>query len=154
MPVTTTRGLRYRGASDRVERPEHEAGYRGNCPADLLCTCPTRIWILRQGSTHRVRVSCDCASLQLPSWSGQPAGRSKTISPPLFLREGLAQLLLLLLWQVGRDDLEVVLLQFVDHLVGSGRPAGQGKQSGGALRDLLADLLDEIVADSNVRQRP
>jgi hypothetical protein len=32
-----------------------------------------------------------------PPWSGQTSDRSKTISPPLFLREGLTQLLLLLL---------------------------------------------------------
>src|SRR5919112_3507275 len=46
----------------------------------------------------------------------------------LFVCEGLAQLLLLLLGQVGRDDLEVVGLQLVDHLVDCRHPAGEGEQ--------------------------
>src|ERR687889_1436610 len=45
-----------------------------------------------------------------------------------FVREGLAQFVLLLLGQVCRDDLEVVLLELVDDLVGRRRPAGQSKQ--------------------------
>src|SRR5215203_1398493 len=45
-----------------------------------------------------------------------------------FVREGLAQFVLLLLGQVCRDDLEVVRLQLVDDLVGRRRPAGQSKQ--------------------------
>jgi hypothetical protein len=32
------------------------------------------------------------------------------VAPVLLLGEGLAQFVLLLLWQVGRDDLEVILL--------------------------------------------
>src|SRR5215208_50906 len=44
-------------------------------------------------------------------WSGQLADRSRAISRPLLLLgEGLAQLVLLLLGQVGGDDLEVILL--------------------------------------------
>src|SRR5215217_4103429 len=69
------------------------------------------------------------------------------------LREGLAEFLLLLLGQVGRDDLEVVLLEFVDHLVDSGRPAGEGEERRGTLRDLFTNLLDEVVVDANVGQR-
>src|SRR5687768_1156979 len=71
----------------------------------------------------------------------------------LLLREGLTQLVLLLLGQVGRDDLEVVLLQLVDHLVYRRRPTGQRKQGGGALRYLLANLFDEVVVDAHVRHR-
>src|SRR5918993_5494710 len=71
----------------------------------------------------------------------------------LLLGEGLAQLLLLLLWQVGRDDLEVVGLQLVyDPLRGVG-PAGQRKQRGGARRHLLTHLPDEVVVYPNVGQR-
>jgi hypothetical protein len=47
------------------------------------------------------------------------------------LGEGLAQFLLLLLWEVGGDDLEVILLQLVDHPLGGVGPASQGKQRGG-----------------------
>jgi hypothetical protein len=43
----------------------------------------------------------------------------------LLLGEGLAQLVLLLLWQVGGDDLEVVGLELVYHPVGGGGPAGR-----------------------------
>src|SRR5688572_1826755 len=90
-------------------------------------------------------------------WSGQPADRSKAISLPtpyrLLLGAGLPQLLLLLLGQVGRDDLEVVRLQFVDHLVYRRRPTGQRKQGGGALRYLLANLLDKVVVDAHVPHR-
>src|SRR5829696_4078787 len=88
-------------------------------------------------------------------WSGQLADRSKAISRPLLLLgEGLAQLVLLLLGQVGRDDLEVIRLQFVDHLVYRSRPTGQRKQGGGALRYLLANLFDEVVVDAHVPHRP
>jgi hypothetical protein len=45
----------------------------------------------------------------------------------LLLRKGLAQLLLLLLGQVGRDDLEVVLLELVDYPLRRRRPAGERK---------------------------
>src|ERR687898_2973638 len=74
--------------------------------------------------------------------------------PLLLLGEGLAQLLLLLLWEVGRDDLEVVGLQLVyDPLRGVG-PAGQGKQRGGTRRHLLTNLPDEVVVDAHVCHRP
>jgi hypothetical protein len=43
----------------------------------------------------------------------------------LLLGEGLAQLVLLLLWEVGGDDLEVVGLELVYHPVGGGGPAGR-----------------------------
>jgi hypothetical protein len=44
-------------------------------------------------------------------WSGPYLTAPEHLRFPLpFVREGLAQLLLLLLGQVGRDDLEVVLL--------------------------------------------
>ena len=49
-------------------------------------------------------------------------------SSVLLLGEGLAQLLLLLLWQVGGDDLEVVLFQLVDHPLGRVGPASQCEQ--------------------------
>src|SRR5215212_1551141 len=97
---------------------------------------------------------CVCANPQPLPWSGQPAGRPKAISPPLFLREGLAQFLLLLFGQVGRDDLEVVLPELLYDLVGSGRPTGKGEEGRGPFRYLVANLLYEVVADSNVRQRP
>src|SRR5215203_1698519 len=70
----------------------------------------------------------------------------------LFVCECFAQLLLLLLWQIGRDDLEVVGLQLVDHLVDRRRATGEGKQRRGALRDLFAHLLDEVVANAYVGQ--
>jgi hypothetical protein len=79
----------------------------------------------------------------------RPTGTSRLT----FLREGLAEFLLLLLWQVGRDDLEVVLLEFADHLIGSRGPAGEGEERGGALRDLLSHLLDEVVVYPHIRQR-
>src|SRR5215217_7023599 len=71
----------------------------------------------------------------------------------LLLREGLTQFVLLLLGQVGRDDLEVILLELVDDLVRRRRPAGQGKQSRGPLCYLLSYLLDEVVADAYVGHR-
>src|SRR5215207_4723399 len=74
------------------------------------------------------------------------------IAPLLLLGEGLAQLVLLLIRQVGRDDLEVVLPQFVDHPVGRRRPTGQGKQSRGPRRHFLTHLPDEIVVDADVGQ--
>src|SRR5215213_1903381 len=82
------------------------------------------------------------------SWL-QPLGYSLLLP---FVCEGLAQLLLLLLGQVRRDDLEVVGLQFVDHLVYRRSAAGEGEQRRGALRDLLSHLLDEDVADAYVGQ--
>src|SRR5918997_1425618 len=75
---------------------------------------------------------------------GTSRTRSKTRPGPL----------LLLLGQVGRDNLEVVLLEFVYNLVGSRRPAGQGEQGGGTIRQLLAHLLYEVVADPDVCHRP
>src|SRR5918995_1983538 len=74
-------------------------------------------------------------------------GRFRTL---LLLGEGLAQFVLLLLGQVGRDDLEVVLPELVDHPVGGGGPAGQGKQGRGSRRHFLAHLPDEIVVDPNI----
>ena len=53
-----------------------------------------------------------------------PDNRSAAMSL-YYLGEGLAQFVLLLLWQVGGDDLEVVGPELVDHSVGGGRPAGQ-----------------------------
>src|SRR5215210_6510558 len=91
------------------------------------------------------------AATPFPLWSGHQPDRSRVRSPYyLLLGEGLAQLLLLLLGQVGRDDLDVVLLKLVDDLVWCRRPAGQSKQRRGPRRDLLADLLDEVVADAHV----
>src|SRR5215212_6693597 len=43
-------------------------------------------------------------------------------SSSLLLGEGLAQLVLLLLWEVGRDDLEVIGPELVDHPLGRRRP--------------------------------
>src|SRR3712207_6195050 len=76
--------------------------------------------------------------------------RSRTL---LRLREGLAQLLLLLLRQVGRDDLEVVLLELVDDLVGGRRPAGKGEEGRRSFRYLLTYLLYEVVVYADVRHR-
>ena len=70
-----------------------------------------------------------CANPQPLPWSGQPAGRPKAISPPLFLREGLAQFLLLLFGQVGRDDLEVVLLSSSTTLSGAVAPLVRAKRA-------------------------
>src|SRR5919112_4264073 len=79
--------------------------------------------------------------------------RSKANRPVLLLRESLAQSLLLLLGQVGGDDLEVVLPELVYHPLRRRRPAGQSKQRRGSLRDLLSYLLDEVIVDSNVGHR-
>src|ERR671911_862071 len=79
--------------------------------------------------------------------------RSKANRPVLLLRESLAQSLLLLLGQVGGDDLEVVLPELVDHPLRRGRPAGQGKQRRGARSHFLTHLPDEVVADAHVCQR-
>src|ERR671913_59295 len=81
-----------------------------------------------------------------PPLQGDPA-------PLLLLGEGLTQLLLLLLWEVGGDDLEVILLELVDDPIRRGGPAGQGKQSRGPRRHFLAHLPDEIVVDPNVGHR-
>src|SRR5215216_206627 len=90
----------------------------------------------------------------LAPWSGHNVDRSTAITLLLpFLREGLAELLLLLFGQVGRDDLEVVLLELVDDLVRRRRPAGQCEQRRGSLRDLLANLPYEVVVDIDIRQR-
>src|SRR5215204_6484996 len=74
------------------------------------------------------------------------------VAPVLLLGEGLAQLLLLLLGQVGRDDLEVVLPEFVDYLIYRRRPTGKRKQGGGALSHLLANLSDKVVVDAYIGQ--
>src|SRR5829696_1621078 len=79
--------------------------------------------------------------------------RSKANRPVLLLRESLAQSLLLLLWEVGGDDLEVVLPELVDDPVRRRRPAGQSKQRRGALFDLLSHLPDEVIVDPNVGHR-
>src|SRR5829696_5335616 len=79
--------------------------------------------------------------------------RSKANRPVLLLREGLAQSLLLLLGQVGGDDLEVVLPELVYHPLRRRSPAGQSKQRRGALRDLLANLTDEVIVDPDVGHR-
>src|SRR5215212_11821229 len=71
----------------------------------------------------------------------------------LLLGEGLAQFLLLLLWEVGGDDLEVVLPELVYHPVRCRRPAGQSKQRRRSLSDLLSHLLDEVIVDPNVGHR-
>src|SRR5918994_7515200 len=65
--------------------------------------------------------------------------------PLLLLGEGLAQLLLLLFGQVGRDDLEVVGIQCVDHPLGCVRPAGEREQRGGPWRHFLAHPPYEVV---------
>src|SRR5919112_4653164 len=79
--------------------------------------------------------------------------RSKANRPVLLLRESLAQSLLLLLWQVGGDDLEVVLPELVDYPVRRRRPAGQSKQRRGPLRYLLSYLTDEVIVDPDVGHR-
>src|SRR3954468_24158023 len=67
------------------------------------------------------------------------------------LSEGLAQLLLLLLGKVGRDDLEVVLLELLDHPV-LRRPAGQHKQGRRPRGYLLTHRVDEVIVDADVGQ--
>src|ERR671920_794440 len=93
-------------------------------------------------------------SLPIRPGAANPLTAPERARSLLLLSEGLAQLVLLLFWQVGRDDLEVVLLQLVDHLVYSRRSAGQGKQRRRSFRDFLANLLDKVVVDANVRHRP
>src|SRR5215213_7741281 len=73
--------------------------------------------------------------------------------PLLLLGEGLAQLLLLLLGQVGRDDLEVVLPELVYNLVRRGGPASERKKRRGPRGNLISHLLDEIVANAHVCHR-
>src|SRR5215217_2342614 len=86
--------------------------------------------------------------------SGRLSDRSASISLALLLLgEGLAQLVLLFFGQVCGDDLEVVGLQFVDHLVYRRRPTGQRKQGGGTLSYLLANLFDKVVVDAHVFHR-
>src|SRR5215207_9941783 len=74
--------------------------------------------------------------------------------PLLLLSEGLAQLPLLLLWQVGGDDLEVILLELVYDPLRCVGPAGQGKQRGGPRPYLLTNLPDEVVVYPHVGHRP
>src|SRR5215203_4017629 len=89
-----------------------------------------------------------------PMQSGYLSDRSASISLVLLLlAEGLAQFLLLFLWQVGRDDLEVVLPELVDNPVRGGGSAGQSEQRRGTFRHLLSHLLDEIVVYPNVGHR-
>src|SRR5918998_2105848 len=76
----------------------------------------------------------------------------RSIAFNYYCAKAFAQEFLLLLGQVGRDDLEVVLLELVNDLVGRRGPAGQGEQGGGALRHLLANLLYEVVVDPDVGQ--
>ena len=65
----------------------------------------------------------------LPEVLGLSPPTAPRLSRPLLLLcEGLPQLALLLLGQVGRDDLKVVCLQLIDHPLRRCRPAGQGKQ--------------------------
>src|SRR5215203_4536800 len=89
-----------------------------------------------------------------PMQSGYLSDRSASISLVLLLlAEGLAQFLLLFLWQVGGDDLEVVLPELVDYSLRRRRPAGEREQSRGSRRHFLAHLPDEIVVDSYVGHR-
>src|SRR5215216_462976 len=111
-----------------------------------------RITIAKTPSLHRL-LSLNCGALFHPG-AVNPLTAPRRSRPLLLLGEGLTQLLLLLLWQVGRDDLEVILLELVDDLVRRRRPAGQGKQSRGSLCYLLSYLLDEVVADAYVGHRP
>src|SRR5215203_853523 len=108
-------------------------------------------WYRRPGY-HGFGVSLPRATSPLVPRGGLQMVRPTGTSRLTFLREGLAEFLLLLLWQVRGDDLEVVLLEFADHLIGSRGPAGEGKQRRGALRDLLSHLLDEVVVDADVSQ--
>src|SRR5215216_4714544 len=110
-----------------------------------------RITIAKTPSLHRL-LSLNCGALFHPG-AVNPLTAPRRSRPLLLLGEGLTQLLLLLLGQVGGDDLEVILLELVDDLVRRRRPAGQGKQSRGPLRYLLANLLDEVVADAYVGHR-
>jgi hypothetical protein len=68
------------------------------------------------------------------------------------LGEGLAQFVLLLLWEVGRDDLEVILLELIDHPVWRGGPAGEREQRRGTWGHFLTHLPDEIIVDPYVGQ--
>jgi hypothetical protein len=54
-------------------------------------------------------VSLPRAASHLVPWGGPSVDRPTGMLHLTFLREGLAEFLLLLLGQVGRDDLEVVL---------------------------------------------
>src|SRR5215207_4016789 len=67
------------------------------------------------------------------------------------LAKGLAQPLLLLGRKVGRDDLEVKLLELLDHPV-LRSPAGQRKQRRRPRCDLLTHGLDEVIVDAHVDQ--
>src|SRR5215218_1220565 len=135
-------------AQERGERAKRALGFlcQGRHPLFGLMTAaekyPTGMAVIRSrwSSSTRLRAA---KLLTAPR-------RSRSL---LLLREGLTQLFLLLLGQVGRDDLEVVLLELVDHLVYRRRPAGQGEQGGGALRHLFSHLLDEVVVDAHVLHR-
>src|SRR5215217_5658224 len=67
------------------------------------------------------------------------------------LSKGLAQPLLVLRRKVGRDDLEVKLLELLDHPV-LRSPAGQRKQRRRPGCYLLAYRLDEVIVDTHVDQ--
>src|SRR5829696_7656926 len=67
------------------------------------------------------------------------------------LSKGLAQPLLLLGRKVGRDDLEVKLLELLDHPV-LRSPAGQRKQRRRPGCYLLAYRFDEVIVDAYVYQ--
>src|SRR5829696_7049409 len=73
-----------------------------------------------------------CAALQSGHSPITALQRCRSSSLLLLLGEGLAQLVLLLLWQVGGDDLKVIGLQLVYDPIGGGGPTGEREQSGGA----------------------
>src|SRR5215218_7957751 len=69
------------------------------------------------------------------------------------LSKGLAQPLLLLGRKVGRDDLEVKLLELLDHPV-LRSPAGQRKQRRRPGCYLLAYRFDEVIVYPDVTREP
>src|SRR5215212_4007680 len=68
-----------------------------------------------------------------------------------FLSKGLAQPLLVLGRKVGRDDLEVKLLELLDHPV-LRSPSGQRKQRRRSGCYRLAYRFDEVIVDTHVYQ--
>src|SRR5262249_44841280 len=71
----------------------------------------------------------------------------------LFLAKSLAEFLLLILGQVGTDDLELQVLQRIGHAVQDGVARHQ-EECGCPFRHLAANPIDEIRIDAIVPERP
>src|ERR1051325_3603593 len=102
-----------------------------------------RITIAKTPSLRRL-LSLHGGALFCPG-AVNPLTAPRQSRPLLFLGEGLTQLVLLLLRQIGRDDLKVILPELVNDLVRCRSSACECEECRGTLRHLIAHLLDEVI---------